>query len=179
MGDPGSGALPKDESKESPRAEEPANPYGNDDVAPAGAEQSSLTLRGLNEALNDPARLKELEERTGVSKERLEQFAKQYEKPKVAPGREAKDVEVKVGEQAPVAPGADLPGAQTKRFNLDAFRGNRGIKQDESRGLNEGNRDEPPPELKERYFNYKSRLGRASRTSSPRQPATPQAGGQK
>ena len=110
-GDPGSDQLAKDESKPSPPAQEPANGFGNDDVAPAGAEQTNLQLGGLADALKDAATAKELEERTGLNKEQLGELAKKYEKPKVGAGRAAKDVEVKVGEQAAVGPGANLPGA--------------------------------------------------------------------
>jgi hypothetical protein len=169
-GDPGSDQLPKDESKPSPPAQEPNNPFGNDDVAPAGAEQSNLTLGRLPDALKDAATVKELEERTGMTKEQLEQFAKKYEKPKIGPGREAKDVEVKVGEQAPVAPSANLPGAGVQRFNTEKIRARGGIPQDTARGLNEGNVDQPPQELRERYFSYKSKAGRAAKATPKRRP---------
>jgi hypothetical protein len=166
-GNPG-GEQPKDETKPTPPAQEPENQFGNDDVAPKGTPQSGLQLRGLADALKDADTLKELEERTHLSKEQLEQFARQFEKPKVAPGREAQDVEVKVGEQQAVGPGANLPGAGVKRFSTDKIRQDRQITQDQAHGLNEGNRDQPPQELRDLYYGFKSKVGRATTKASPK-----------
>ena len=108
-------------------------------MAPAGAEQSNLQLRGLSDALKDAEMTKELMDRTGYSKEQLGELAKKFEKPKVGPGRDAKDVEVKVGEQAAVGPGANNPGAGVKHFSTDTMHGGRNMTQDTAHGLNEGN----------------------------------------
>jgi len=107
-----------------------------------------------------------------MTKEQLEQFAKKYEKPKVGPGREAKEVEVKVGEQPAAKPGQDMPGAGVQSFTTDKIRQRGGIPQDTARGNVEGGRDTPPPEFRDRVAGYHSRLGRIRRTT-PR-PAAPQ-----
>lgn len=163
-GNPGGGEPAKDESQPSPHAQEAGN-FGNDDVAPAGQAQSGLQIRGLSDALKDASQEKELEQKTGLSKERLEQIAKKYEKPNVGAGRDAKDVQVKIGEQPAVGPASNLPGAKLKQFNLDKIRGRGDIGHDTVKGLNEGNAAEPPQEFRDRYSSYKSRLGRATKAS--------------
>ena len=115
-GDPGSELPPKDESKTSPPAQDVENPFGDADVAPKGAE---APLGGLADALKDAATAKELEERTGMTKEQIEQFVKDYEKPKVGAGREGKEVEVKVGAQPAAAPASNLPGLGTQKTSTD------------------------------------------------------------
>jgi hypothetical protein len=166
-GDPGSELTGKDESKPSPPAEDPNNPFGNADVAPRGADQSNLTLRGLSDALKDAQTAKELEDASHMSKSQLEQFARKYEKPNVAPGREGKEVEVKVGEQPAVKPGSNLPSV-TQRTNTAKIASRGNMPQDTARGNNEGNRSEPPPELQARVYGYNTRLGETRmRTSRP------------
>jgi hypothetical protein len=165
------GEMPdKDDSKPAPRAQEPENVPLPDDIAPAGTDQSSLQLRGLSDALKDAATAKELEDATGMSKEQLEQFVKKYEKPTLKAGREGKDVEVKVGEQAAAAPAANNPGAGVRTFTTDKIR-QRGIATDTARGNLEGARDVPPPEFRERVEGYKNRLARIK--SPTRRPAKP------
>src|SRR5262249_44665973 len=142
------------------RAQEPENPPLGDDVAPKGAEQSGLSLRGLSDALKDAATAKELEDATGMTKEQLEQFARKYEKPKVAPGREGKEVEVKVGEQPAAKPRSNLPGAGVRQFNTEMIRQRGGIPQGTAHGNIEGARDVPPREFRDRAAGYNSRLAR-------------------
>jgi hypothetical protein len=158
-GDPGT-EPGKDDTKPSPPAEDPNNPFGNADVAPRGADASNLTLRGLSDALKDAQIAKELEDATGKTKEQLEQFARKYEKPNVAPGREGKQVEVKVGEQQAAKPGTNLPSVAVKS-STEKIRARGDMPQDRTRGnLNEGNRLPPPPELQDRVYGYNSRLGK-------------------
>src|SRR5439155_21002670 len=103
------GALPKDDTKPSPRAQESSDPFG-DNVAPQGQPQSDLVLCNLSDALKDDKSAKDLEDATGLSRERLEQMAKPYEKPKSGPAGPGREIEVKPGERAPAKPGENLPG---------------------------------------------------------------------
>jgi hypothetical protein len=173
-GDPGTDEPGKDESTPSPPAVDPNNPFGNSDVAPRGADQSNLTLRGLSDALKDAKTAKELEDVTGKTKEFLEQYARKFEKQNIAPGREGKDVEVKVGEQPAAKPGVDLPTVAVKTSSAQIR--NRGqMPQDSVRGNNEGNRLPPPPELAGRVFGYNTRLGKiqpSTRRAAATKPAS-------
>jgi hypothetical protein len=63
-------------------------------------------------------------------------------------------------------------------FNLDKIR-NRGITQDTVKGLNEGNRDEPPLEFRDRVYSFRSRLGRTTKASPRPRPASPPPSGGK
>jgi hypothetical protein len=172
-GDPGSESTKQDDSKPSPPAQDPDNPFGTPDIAPRGVEQSNLTLRGLSDALKDAQATKELEEATGWSKERLEQFARKFEKQKVAPGRDGKEVEVKVGEQPAAKPGSDLPTVPTRRTQSDMIRSRGDMPHDTAAGNNEGNRSEPPKELQDRVQGYSKRLGKIQMGNGRRAPAKP------
>ena len=104
QGPGGSGAGDaKDESKPSPAAPASPDAFG-DTVAPQGQPQGELTLRKLHEALQDDQSAKLLEERTGIPREQLEQFAKSYEK-------------VKSGPAAPRVANLEVKSANTPRSN--------------------------------------------------------------
>ena len=108
---------PKDDSKPSPPAQEPEN-RGGDTVAPEGQPQSDLVLRKLHDVLNDPASAKDLEQRMNMTREQLEQFVTKFKKVKSGPAGPGRDINVKPGEQTPVAPAANLPGLDAKtRFS--------------------------------------------------------------
>jgi hypothetical protein len=176
-GDPGTDQTSEDTSKPSPPAQDADNPFGsNPDVAPRGIDQSNLTLRGfsdaLKDALKDPNAAKELEEATHMSKAQLEQFARKYEKPNVAPGREAKDVELNVGEQPAAKPGTNLPNV-TQRTSSTKIAGRGDMPRDTVRGNNEGNRLAPPRELQDRVHGYTRRLGKIQTGSGRAAPAKP------
>ena len=158
--DAGTDQPKKDESKPAPNAQEPDKPFGNDQIAPRG--------RGsIEPAAPRPVRRPQgcpdgqgARDATGKTKEQLEQFARSFEKQKVAPGREAKDVEVKVGEQPAAKPGSNLPTVTSTKTSTDKIRSRGNIPQDAARGNNEGNRSQPPAELRDRVNGYNSRLGR-------------------
>jgi hypothetical protein len=103
-----------------------------------------------------------------MTKEQLAQYARKFEKPKLAPGREANDVEMKVGEQPAAKPGANLPTVAVKT-STEQIRARGDMPRDPTRGnLNEGNRGEPPRELRDRVSGYKLRLGKMqTRTRRP------------
>ncbi len=168
----------KDESKPTPPAAEAKDPFTNDDVAPANQAPTNLSLTGLSDALKDAAKVKELEYRSGLSKEQIEMLAKKYEKPKVGPGREAREVDVSVGEQAPAGPGSNLPGSESRRINSDKIRNRDGmIPVDQARDNNEGIRNVPPAEWLRRYSEYNSTLARQQEKSSKRPAKSQPAGG--
>jgi hypothetical protein len=156
----------KDESQPTPAAPEVKDPFGNDDVAPPGQEATSLTVKRIADALNDADKLKALEERSGMTKEEIEQFVRKYQKPKVAAGRDAKELEVKVGEQAPAAPGSNLPGSESRKITSDKIRSRNGIPVDQARDNNEGVRNIPPAEWLRRFSDYNSTLAREQPKSS-------------
>jgi hypothetical protein len=166
----------KDESKPTPPAAEAKDPFTNDDVAPANQAPTDLSLRGLSDVLKDAAKVKELEDRTGMSKEQIEMLARKYEKPKVGPGREAREVEVKIGEQAPAGPGSNLPVSPSRRINSTTIRNRGGIPVDKDRDNNEGIRNIPPAEWLRRNSEYHSTLAREQEKSS-KKTAKPQPAG--
>jgi len=158
----------KDDSKPSPPAQENQDPFG-DSVAPQGQPQGDLVLGKLADALQDAQSAKLLEERTGMSREKLEQFVKAYEKMKSSPAGPGREIEVKPGEQTPAKPGSNLPGfdrsqriKSTNRANQDA------MPEDTLRGMNEGVRSEPPPEWRDKVQGYKSRIARSKATGKKR-----------
>jgi hypothetical protein len=50
------------------------------------------------------------------------------------------------------------------------IRQQRNITTDTTRDLNEGNRGEPPQELRDRYYGFKSKLGRATKATPKSRP---------
>jgi hypothetical protein len=157
----------KDETKPTPPAAEAKDPFANDDVAPPNQAATDLTIRRLADALNDADKVKALEENTGMTKEQLEMLARKYEKPKVAPGREAREVEVKIGDQTPSGPGSNLPEPKSRRIDSTKIRTRDGaIPVDQARGNNESVRNIPPAEWLRRYSEYNSTLARQQEKSS-------------
>ena len=103
------GESAPDDSKESPHATESGD-SGKGLVAPEGGQQSELSLKKIQDVLNDPAALKDLEQRDGVSRSDIQQFAKQFEKKPSAPAGPGREIKVKPGEQTAAKPTPDLPG---------------------------------------------------------------------
>ncbi len=142
-------------------------------MAPQGQPQSDLTLRKLSDALQDDKTAKLLEERTGISRERLEQFARPYEKVKSGPAGPGRQIEVKPSDQEPAKPAPNLPGLdRTQRFGTKNIRERNSLPQDPIRGLKQDLRSEPPPEWRSKFEGYKSRIAR-SKVITPRRPAQP------
>jgi hypothetical protein len=156
----------KDETKPSPPARDPDNPFGGEDVAPRDQPQSDLTLRKLSDALRDDERAKELEKDTGIPREQLEQFARRFQKPKAGPVGPGREIEVKPGEQAPAKAAANLPGINpAQKTSTKTLRERGFMAQDKERGINEGNRRQPPPGWEGKWEGYKSKLARTTVTS--------------
>jgi hypothetical protein len=173
-GSPGSDEKPKDESKPSPRSQEPENQFA-DDVAPKGQPQSDLSLRKLTDVLRDEQSTKELQDRTGLTREQLEQFARKFEKPKAGPAGPGREIEVKPGDQTPAKPAANLPGvSRTTRFSTSSIRERGFMPQDNIRDNVEGLRFQPPPELRAKWQNYQRTLGKSAVTA-PKRTAAPNA----
>jgi hypothetical protein len=168
-----SGEPAKDDSKPSPPAQEPEDPFG-DTVAPQGQPQTDLVLRKLNEALQDDQRTKDLEQRTGFSRELLEQFARKYEKPNLGPAGPGREIELKPGEQtAAQQPSPNLPGVdRTLRHSTKNLREKGTMPQDTIRDMNQGVRFEPPREWKGKWEGYLIKLAR-SKVTPPRRTAKP------
>ncbi len=179
QGPGGSGAGDaKDESKPSPAAPASPDAFG-DTVAPQGQPQGELTLRKLHEALQDDQSAKLLEERTGIPREQLEQFAKSYEKVKSGPAAPGRDLEVKSGEHAPVKPGANLPGFdRSQRIGTKNRSSGDTMPDDTVRGMNEIGRHEAPAEFRGRVEGYKLRMAR-SKVAATQRGASPKANGGK
>jgi len=130
-------------------------------VAPKGQPQSDLFLRNLQDALNNPASAKELEQRTNMSREQIEQFVTNFSKIKAAPAGPGRDITVKPGEQTPVAPAADLPGVDAKtRISSKNVRNRGTMPQDEVHGNLEDVRFQPPPEMQGKFEAYKNKLSK-------------------
>jgi hypothetical protein len=152
----------KDESQPSPHAQEPQN-QGGETVAPKNQPQSDLFLRNLQDALNDPARSKDLERDSGYSREQLDQFIKEYKQVKSAPAGPGREINVKPGEQSKAQPSPNLPGlSPSMKFSSKNVRNRDALPQDDLHGHAEGIRFEPPAEWREKYEDYKNRLAKVS-----------------
>ena len=142
-------------------------------MAPKGQPQSELTLKKLSDVLQDDKTAKLLEERTGISRERLEQWAKPFEKVKSGPAGPGRQIEVNSRDQEAAKPAANLPGLdRTQRMNSKNIRERGSLPQDSIRGLKQDLRSEPPPEWRSKFEGYKSRLAR-SKVIATRRPAQP------
>lgn len=140
---------------------------------PQGQPATDLTLRKLSDALQDDKSAKLIEDRTGISRERLEQLARPYEKVKTAPAGPGRKIEVKSRDQEPAKPASNLPGLdKSQRFSTKNVR-ERGFQPEDSlRELKTGFRNEPPLEWKGKFEGYKSRIAR-SKVSTNRRTAQP------
>ncbi len=150
----------KDDSKESPQAKEPDDP-SKGLVAPEGQQQSDLNLKKIHELLNDPAALKDLEQREGITRSDIEQFVRKYEKvasPPAGPGREIK---VKPGDEKPALPSKDLPDLDPSLKISSRTRTDRGsMPQDQVANNVEDLRLPPPPELRGKLTDYNNSLAK-------------------
>ena len=137
-------------------------------MAPKGAEQSDLTLKGVHEILNDPAKLKDLEQRDGITRSQLEQFVRKFEKVKAAPAGPGREIKIKPGEQTPAKPSADLPGLDPSvKFNSKTRTDSGSMPQDQLSNNFEGMRFQLPPELKEKYQQYTKSIANVAVGKSP------------
>jgi hypothetical protein len=129
--------------------------------------------------LRDDRATKDLEERTGMTREQLEQFATKFQKPKSGPAGPGREIEVKPREQTPAQPGANLPGVdRNRRFSTATNRERGVIAQDNVRDNVEGIRFPPPPELRSKMEDYKNTLARSKVTSPRRTPRPKPTAGQ-
>jgi hypothetical protein len=145
-------------------------------VAPKDQPASDLVLRNIQEALNDPASAKDLEQATNMSREQIEQFVEKYRKATTAAAGPGRDITVKPGEQTPVAPSADLPGLDTKtRFSSKNVRNRGTMPQDDVHGNLEDVRFQPPPEMQGKFEAYKNKLSKVVASKRPAN-ATPRSG---
>jgi len=145
-------------------------------VAPKGQPQSDLVLRNLSDALKDEKSAKDLEDATGLSRERLEQFAKKYEKPKSGPAGPGREIELKPGERDPAKPGENLPGFD-RNLGTDSrtIRERGSMPQDTVRNNMQGAYVDPPPEWRGKWEGYKTKLARSN--VMPKRAAQPKAAG--
>jgi hypothetical protein len=147
-------------------------------VAPKDQPQSELFLRKLHDVLNDPASAKELEDATGVSRERVEQFAKKFPNMKSAPAGPGREINVKPGEQTPAQPSPDLPGLdKSTRFTNKNVRERGTMPQDETHEHSEGIRFQPPPEWRGKMEDFKNRLAKVATPKRAASATPPPKGG--
>jgi hypothetical protein len=138
-------------------------------VAPQGQPQSDLFVRNLSDALQDGQATKDLEERTGLTREQLEQFATKFQKPKSGPAGPGREIDVTPREETPAKPAANLPGVDRSRsFSTKTMRERGFMAPDDVRDNAEGVRFEPPPELRAKWKDYREMLGRSKVTSARR-----------
>ncbi len=140
-------------------------------MAPDGTPQSDLFLQKLNDVLRNEASAKEFEERTGMSRERIEHFVTNYKKGKSGPAGPGREIKVKPGEQTTAQASPDLPGLSGNQRFSSKTRLNRGtMAQDDVHGNYEGVRFVPPPEWREQFEAYKNSLRKVvvpKRTPTP------------
>jgi hypothetical protein len=148
-------------------------------VAPKDQPQSDLFIRKLHDLLNDPASAKELEDETGVSRERIEQQFTRKFNVKSAPAGPGREINVKPGDQTTAQPSPDLPGLdKSTRFTNKNVRERGTMPQDETHEHFEGIRSQAPPEWRGKMEDFKNRL---AKVATPKRAATatpPPKGGQ-
>jgi len=171
------GEPAKDETKPSPRAQEPEDQSG-DTVAPQGQAQTDMVLRSVRDLLEKDAVTPDLEKETGMTREQMEQFVKKYEKVKSGPAGPGREIQVKPGERGEDAkPSANLPGINRQdRYSSKNIKDKGAMPRDEVRNNLEVIRFAPPQEFRSKVEGYKSTLARSRPGSAPR-PAPARAGG--
>jgi hypothetical protein len=165
--------MAKDDTKPSPEAQEPAD-AGKGLVAPDGQAQSDLVLNKAHELLNNPAALKDLEQREGVSRSDLEQFARKLEKQKSAPAGPGREIKVKPGEhpQTPAQPSPNLPGLDPHaKFSSKNVKDRGSMPQDDVRNNLEDVRHSLPAELRSKFQAYTSRMAKVVDSKAAAKPA--------
>jgi hypothetical protein len=172
-GAPGGPESAKDGPKPTTtRANEPES-QGGDTVAPSGQPQSDLFLRKLDEALQNDAKARDLEKDTGLSREKLEQFAQKFKKLKSEAAGPGREIKAKPGEQPAATPSANLPGLSSSvPFSTINRRRAGSAPHDEVRENLEGPRMEPPPEFRGRWEGYKNRLRNVVAPKAAPRPST-------
>jgi hypothetical protein len=161
-----------DDSKPTPPSATPNQDLA-DNVAPKNQPQSNLVIRELKDLIKDdkitPEMLKDM---NMGSKEELNQFVEKFEKaPKSKPGP-GREVEVKPGKPQAVDPNRRLPELiPGSTVSTKMMRDKGAYVQDNVRGLNEGARLEPPPELRARIDAYRNSLSRSKTLNPTRRPA--------
>jgi hypothetical protein len=139
--------------------EEPAD-AGKGLVAPEGQAQSELNLKKIHELLNDPAALKDLQQREGITKSDIEQFVRKYEKVAAPPPGPGREINVKPGEEKPVLPAKDLPELGPHTFSSRAKTDRGSMPQDDVANNVEDLRFRPPAELREKLTDYNNSLAK-------------------
>jgi hypothetical protein len=170
------GENAKDDTQPSPMAQEPENP-STDDIAPqAGQSQSDLVLRTVKDLLAKDAVTPDLEKETGMTREQMEHFVKKYEGVKSAPAGPGREIQFKPGQHdAADRPSANLPGIdRNSRYSTRNLKERGTMPHDDVHNMLEGIRFAPPPELRSKFENYKSKLAR-SRTGSSSRPTAAKA----
>jgi len=171
---PNPGSAP-DESKPSPRAQSP-DLNADETVAPQNIPASDLSLRKVQELLQDKDIASKLERETGMSRDQMEQFVEKYQKKAIpAPDRQGQEIKVKPGESRAATPSPTLEGLDPRtRISTQTLRDRGSVVQDQVRGNAEDLRLVVPPELRAGFEAYKSTLSR-SKTQNPTRTA-PAAG---
>jgi hypothetical protein len=148
-------------------------------VAP-DAPASDLTLRKVQELLNDPDAASKLEQETGMSREAMEQFVQKYQKSKTpgAVGRTGQEIQVKPGANRAAAPDPTLPGFNPNtNVSTKILRDRGAVVQDQVRDNAEGIRFIAPPEIRSGFEAYKSTLSRSRTLNPSRTPSAPAPSG--
>jgi len=158
-----------------------SKPPTSDETAAPDAPPSELTLRKVQELLQNKDAAARLEKETGMSREEMEQFVQKYQKDKMpkAASRPGEEIEAKPGTSRANAPDPTLPGLDPKtKFSTKTLRERGAVVHDQARDNAEGIRFVVPPEIRSGFEAYKSTLSR-SRTLNPSRnaPAPAPAGG--
>jgi hypothetical protein len=129
-------------------------------VAPKGQPQGDLFINTLEEALRNPAKAKDLERDTGLTREQVEQFTSKYKKrSKPAPAGPGRQIDLKDQDQKTAQPSANLPGLDASiPFSSQSRRSRGTAAQDQFHDNVEGIRFQPPPELRAKWEGYNNTL---------------------
>ncbi len=118
--------------------------------------------------MKDPAKAKQLEEETGMSRDELERFVKKFDAAPKQPAGAGRTLDVKPGENKTLDP-LKPEGFPSATVSGRSQRGPNSVPQDAAGGLTQGLRGAPVPvEYQSRYEAYRGSIsGRATRTATP------------
>jgi len=128
-----------------------------------------MTLRNVQQMLQDKDAASRLEKETGMSREMMEQFVQKHQRGNVpkAADRAGQELQTKPGANRPTGPDPNLPGFDpNNRFSTQTLRDRGAVTQDHARDNAEALRFAAPPEIRSGFEAYKSALSR-SRTLNP------------
>jgi hypothetical protein len=128
-------------------------------------------VQNVKDALKDPAKAKQLEEDSGMTRDQIEQFVKRFEKPKQPAAGPGGEITAEQGKDRTFDPNRSI--ADPIRQGVVSGRRERAagsVAQDQISGQSQGTRVQPPAEWRTRFEAYQNTISGAAKP--PAAPAT-------